>query len=92
MSGWDDASDVLEMTDVLEAIDRLIDNFNRRPEDMHPVDQAALMHLDFVMIHPFVDGDGCTGRILMNLLLRRGGYPAIPIYPGDRLDELSEYN
>jgi Fic family protein len=77
---------------VPELIDRLIDNINRRPEDMHPVVQAVLTHLDVVVIHPFVDGNGRTGRILMNRLLRRGGYPAIPIYPGDRLEYLSTSN
>lgn len=74
---------------VPELIDRLIDDINHRPDDVHPVVHAALMHLDFVKIHPFVDGNGRTARILMNLLLRRGGYPAIPIYPNDRLAYLN---
>ncbi|MGC4104894.1 MAG: Fic family protein [Thermomicrobiales bacterium] len=74
---------------VPDLIDRLIDDINHRPVDMHPVVHAALMHLDFVKVHPFVDGNGRTARILMNLLLRRGGYPAIPIYPKDRLAYLN---
>ena len=43
-------------------------------------DQACLLaakaHLDLVSIHPFVDGNGRSGRLLMNLLLLRAGYPA----------------
>lgn len=70
-------------------IDRLVEDINNRPEDMHPVLRAALVHLDFVKIHPFVDGNGRTARILMNTLLRRTGFVAIPIYPKDRLEYLN---
>ncbi len=41
----------------------------------HPVLQAAKAHYQFVAIHPFVDGNGITARLLMNLLLIRAGYP-----------------
>jgi Fic family protein len=43
--------------------------------NLHPVEQAALAHLEFVAIHPFADGNGRTARLLMNLLLLRAGYP-----------------
>jgi cell filamentation protein, protein adenylyltransferase len=50
----------------------------------HPVVQAALAHLDLVGIHPFVDGNGRTSRLLMNLILMKSGYfPAI-ILKNDR--------
>lgn len=50
----------------------------------HPVEQAALAHLDLVRIHPFVDGNGRTARLLMNLILLKQGYfPAI-ILKNDR--------
>jgi Fic family protein len=50
----------------------------------HPVEQAALAHLDLVGIHPFVDGNGRTSRLLMNLiLLKKGYFPAI-ILKNDR--------
>ncbi len=50
----------------------------------HPVEQAALAHLDLVGIHPFVDGNGRTSRLLMNLILMKQGYfPAI-ILKNDR--------
>lgn len=41
----------------------------------HPVLVAALAHYKLVMIHPFVDGNGRTARLLMNLLLLQYGYP-----------------
>jgi Fic family protein len=43
--------------------------------DLHPVEQAARLHSEFVKIHPFVDGNGRTSRLLMNLVLMQHGYP-----------------
>jgi Fic family protein len=43
--------------------------------DLHPVKRAALAHFRLVHIHPFVDGNGRTARLLMNLILIREGYP-----------------
>lgn len=41
----------------------------------HPVQIAADLHFKFVAIHPFVDGNGRTARLLMNLVLMQNGYP-----------------
>ena len=41
----------------------------------HPVERAARVHADFVKIHPFVDGNGRTSRLLMNLELMKSGFP-----------------
>jgi len=41
----------------------------------HPVIVAALAHYKLVTIHPFIDGNGRTARLLMNLLLLQHGYP-----------------
>ena len=51
----------------------------------HPVTTAALAHYKFVSIHPFVDGNGRTARLLMNLLLLQAGYPPAIIRKEDRL-------
>ncbi|MBL7063122.1 MAG: Fic family protein [Anaerolineae bacterium] len=42
---------------------------------LHPVERAALAHYRLVAIHPFIDGNGRTARLVMNLLLIREGYP-----------------
>jgi Fic family protein len=45
---------------------------------------AFTAHRRLVVIHPFNDGNGRTARLLMNLLLLRGGYPPIAVRPEDR--------
>ncbi|MBI5399841.1 Fic family protein [Candidatus Saganbacteria bacterium] len=44
-------------------------------QDLHPVKLAAEAHYKFVTIHPFIDGNGRTARLLMNLILMKYGYP-----------------
>jgi Fic family protein len=46
---------------------------------LHPIQRAALAHHRLVAIHPFIDGNGRTARLLMNLLLLRQGYPPLII-------------
>lgn len=41
-------------------------------------------HFRLVAIHPFSDGNGRTARLLMNLMLIRGGYPPVAVRPEDR--------
>lgn len=48
---------------------------------LHPVEFAALAHLKFVCIHPFVDGNGRVARLLMNLALLRAGWSLAIIPP-----------
>jgi Fic family protein len=42
-------------------------------------------HFRLTAIHPFSDGNGRTARLLMNLLLIRGGYPPVAVRPADRI-------
>ncbi len=55
----------------------LMDEFNKwlTASDDHPVKIAAMAHFKLVRIHPFVDGNGRTARLLMNLILLQHGYP-----------------
>jgi Fic family protein len=48
---------------------------------LHPVEFAALLHLNLVTIHPFSDGNGRTARLLMNLALLQAGYVVTIIPP-----------
>ncbi len=56
---------------------------------LHPVERAARVHADFVKIHPFVDGNGRTSRLLMNLELMKEGYPPA-IFPVEKRLEYYE--
>lgn len=49
--------------------------YDREAQQLHPVVRAARFHHRFVFIHPFVDGNGRTARLLMNLILISEGYP-----------------
>uniref|UniRef100_A0A0N4Z9N4 protein adenylyltransferase n=1 Tax=Parastrongyloides trichosuri TaxID=131310 RepID=A0A0N4Z9N4_PARTI len=53
---------------------------------MDPVELAAIAHYKLVFIHPFVDGNGRTARLLMNLILSRSGFPPIIIPLEERLN------
>ncbi|XP_061866404.1 protein adenylyltransferase FICD isoform X2 [Colius striatus] len=46
---------------------------------LHPVELAALAHYKLVYIHPFVDGNGRTARLLLNLILMQAGYPPVTV-------------
>jgi Fic family protein len=53
--------------------------------DLHPIELAAEAHYRLVTIHAFVDGNGRTARLLMNMILLMTGYPAAIIRKRDRL-------
>jgi Fic family protein len=59
--------------------------------DLHVVEFAALAHYKFVHIHPFVDGNGRTARLLMNLILMKYGYP-IAVVDCEREPRMLYYN
>lgn len=59
-------------------------------EKVHPVLIAAFLHDELVRIHPFIDGNGRTSRLLMNLYLLRYGYTLINL-KGTNEDKLNYY-
>ena len=59
--------------------------WHERSARVHVIERAAELHARFVKIHPFVDGNGRTGRLLMNFELMKEGYPPAVIRKEDQL-------
>jgi len=53
--------------------------YYKNKKKLHPVELAALVHLKFVTIHPFTDGNGRISRLMMNFILHKHGYPLLNI-------------
>lgn len=68
----------------------LINWYNENKNRLHPIELSAEMHERLVSIHPFIDGNGRTSRLLMNLILLQNGYP-IAILKGDTENRLKYY-
>lgn len=64
-------------------IEELLESYRHSTE--HIVPKLARFHIEFEAIHPFIDGNGRTGRLLVNLELMQAGYPPIDIKFKDRL-------
>lgn len=76
-------------------IEELLNNYKEWSKTMHIVECVANFHLHFESIHPFIDGNGRTGRLIMNLQLIKEGLPAINIKFADRkkyYDAFDEYS
>jgi len=66
---------------------QLVESFGTR-EDEHPIEGIAFFHLRLEKIHPFADGNGRVGRLIINLMLEQAGYPPV-IFPIE--EKLSYY-
>jgi len=53
--------------------------YNQQKNRLHPVILAAEMHERLASIHPFIDGNGRTSRLIMNLILLQNGYPIVSL-------------
>ncbi|TDP58472.1 Fic family protein [Aminicella lysinilytica] len=71
----------------------LLMDYNASAEDV--ITKLAKFHIRFEGIHPFIDGNGRTGRLIINLELMKAGYPPIDIKFADRVayyNAFDEYN
>ncbi len=68
---------------IVPKMEQLLDDYNNSIE--HIVTKLAKFHIEFEGIHPFIDGNGRTGRLLVNLELMKAGYPPIDIKFTDRM-------
>ena len=57
----------------------LLSWYTRNKNKLHPLVLASYFHIGFETIHPFVDGNGRVGRLLLNLILHRYGFPMVNI-------------
>lgn len=63
-------------------MEQLLESYKNSTE--HIIPRLARFHIEFESIHPFIDGNGRTGRLLVNLELMKAGYPPIDIKFADR--------
>lgn len=73
--------DYLKVPELMEKLILTYDTWS----EYHPIIQAALLHGELVKIHPFIDGNGRTSRLFMNLVLMNKGYNPVIIKKESRL-------
>jgi len=69
-------------------MDLLLKWFNQNKNKIHPLVLGIIFHHKFEKIHPFMDGNGRTGRMLLNYILIKNNYPPLIIYKKTRADYL----
>ena len=65
--------------EVAQEMATLLSWYTKNKNKLHPLIVAAYFHVTFEMIHPFVDGNGRVGRLLMNFILHKNNLPMINI-------------
>jgi len=77
---------------VKSELDSIIEWLNENKKKMHPFVSAVIFQHKFEKIHPFMDGNGRTGRMILNFILMKNNYPPVIIQKKNRsefLDALS---
>jgi len=77
------------------SLNEFIDWYNKNKKNFKPIVLAAIIHNQFEHIHPFQDGNGRVGRLLLNFILLKNHYPPINISLEDRQEyykTLQEYS
>lgn len=70
---------------IQEKVDQMMEWYKNEGSNLHSTERGAMLHAIFVGIHPFIDGNGRTARLLLNLELMKDGYPPVIIKVEDRL-------
>ena len=70
---------------IQEQMDNLFKWYEGEAQLLHPIVRGSILHVIFVGIHPFIDGNGRTARLLLNLELMKSGYPPVIIRVENRL-------
>lgn len=70
---------------IQDEMEQMMQWYQTAGQALHPIERGALLHAIFVGIHPFIDGNGRTARLLLNLELMKDGYPPIIIKVTNRL-------
>ncbi|MDD4363902.1 MAG: Fic family protein [Atribacterota bacterium] len=81
--------------DLMNSLNEFIDWYNKNKKNFKPIVLAAIVHNQFEHIHPFQDGNGRIGRLLLNFILLKNNYPPINILLKDRqkyYQTLQEYS
>ena len=81
--------------DLINSLNEFIDWYNQNRKKFKPMVLAAIIHNQFEHIHPFQDGNGRIGRLLLNFILLKNHYPPINISLEDRQEyykTLQEYS
>lgn len=65
-------------------MEQFVETVEKEWSKCHPVERATKVHAEFVKVHPFIDGNGRTSRLLMNYELMKAGFPPSVIKATDR--------
>ncbi len=76
-------------SDVEEEVKKLLKWYNKNKTKMNPVELAARFHKRFELIHPFGNGNGRIGRLLMNFILYKNGFPMLDIEPKEKMSYIN---
>jgi Fic family protein len=69
---------------IREQVSELLAWLHENPDELRPIELAAVFHHRLVSIHPFLDGNGRVTRLLMNCVLLKHGYPFAVVLNNDR--------
>jgi len=70
---------------IQEKMEEMMDWYRNEGSNLYTIQRGAMLHAIFVGVHPFIDGNGRTARLLLNLELMKDGYPPVIIKVKNRL-------